>query len=210
MTRTRLRRHPERASFDEKTIDSIFEEALVCHVAFIDDGPVVLPTIFARIDDHLYLHGSPLGRMMRIVGSGSPVAVSVSLIDGLVLDTSAFEHSMNYRSLVVFGNGRVVTDAVEKRRALDAIVDHLIPGRLEHLRPMTQREIDATMVVAIPLAESSVKIRQGPPGCSDEWPVWTGTIPLRQVADLPEGEEPLPDHVVEFVRSRSSRNTSTS
>ena len=211
MERSRIRRHPERASFDRDDVDTILDEALVCHVAFVEDGrPIVMPTAFARADAWLYIHGSPMSRMMRIVGSGDPVAVSMSLLDGLVLATSAFDHSMNYRSLIVFGRGRVVADPNEKRMALDAIVDHLTPGRREHLRPMTEKEMAATMVVAIPLEELSVKIRTGPPGGGDDWPVWTGVIPMAQIAGSPVGEGLVPDHVEAFIRARSEPNTSTS
>ena len=148
--------------------------------------------------------------MMHAIASGDPISVSVSLLDGLVLATTAFEHSMNYRSLVVFARGRVVDDPEEKRAALDAIVDHLVPGRRAHLRPMTDKEVNATMVVAIPLDEASVKIRTGPPGPSPEWPVWTGIIPLGETAGSPIGEVPAPDHVLEFIRSRSNPNASAS
>jgi nitroimidazol reductase NimA-like FMN-containing flavoprotein (pyridoxamine 5'-phosphate oxidase superfamily) len=211
MERTSLRRHPERASFDRKDVDAILDEALICHVAFVDDDqPFAIPTTFGRIDDRLYLHGSPRGRMMRIAGSGAPISISVTLVDGLVLATAAFDHSMNYRSLVVFGHGRIVDDLEEKRNALDAIVDHLVPGRREHLRPMTDKEVAATMVAAIPLDKTSVKIRQGPPGSGGDWPVWRGVIPLAEVAGTPVGDGPAPDHVVELLRSRSEPNTSTS
>jgi len=211
MERTRIRRHPERASLDQNDVDTILDEAMICHVAFVEDGqPVVIPAVFGRAGDWLYIHGSPLGRMMRIVGSGAPISVSVSLVDGLVLATSAFDHSMNYRSLIVFGSGRVVTDPDEKRTALDAIVDHLTPGRREHLRPMTDKEEAATKVVAIPLEEVSVKVRTGPPGRVDDWPVWTGVIPLAQAAGSPVGDGPVPDHVEAFIRARSDPNTSTS
>lgn len=211
MGRTDLRRHPERASHDQADVDAILKEALICHVAFVDDGqPVVLPIAFGRSGDSLYLHGSPRGRMMQTVASGAPISVSVSLLDGLVLATTAFEHSMNYRSLVVFGRGRIVDDPEEKRVALDAIVDHLVPERRAHLRPMTDKEINATMVVAIPLDEVSVKIRTGPPGPSPEWPVWTGVIPLTQIAGAPIGDAAAPDHVIEFIRSLSKPNASAS
>ncbi|MFZ0493958.1 MAG: pyridoxamine 5'-phosphate oxidase family protein [Acidimicrobiia bacterium] len=211
MERTHIRRHPERASFDQDDVDTILDEAMICHVAFVeDDQPILIPAAFARAGDWLYIHGSPLSRMMRTAGSGAPISVSVSLVDGLVLATSAFDHSMNYRSLIVFGRGRIVTDPDEKHRALDAIVDHLTPGRREHLRPMTDKEVAATMVVAIPLEEMSVKVRKGPPGRVDDWPVWTGVIPLAQVAGSPVGDGPVPDHVEEFIRSRSDPKTSMS
>jgi nitroimidazol reductase NimA-like FMN-containing flavoprotein (pyridoxamine 5'-phosphate oxidase superfamily) len=211
MARTDLQQHPERASLDPADVDAILAEALVCHVALIEEGqPFVLPTTFGRIGKWLYLHGSPQSRMVNTVASGAPICVSVSLLDGLVLATTAFSHSMNYRSLVVFGRGRVVDDPKEKRSALDAIVDHLMPGRREHLRPMTDKEVNATMVVAIPLDEVSVKIRSGPPGASAEWPVWTGVVPLSETAGSPVGDRPAPDHVVEFIRSRSNPNASAS
>ncbi|NOY56888.1 MAG: pyridoxamine 5'-phosphate oxidase family protein [Actinobacteria bacterium] len=200
--RTTFQRHPERGTFDPADITALLDEAMICHVGFIDDGPVVIPSTYARVDDRLYLHGSPASRMMKALQSGVDVSISVALLDGLVLEPSAFHHSLNYRSVVVFGKATKVTDPQEKRAALDAIVEHLIPGRLPHLRPMTDQEVGATAVVSIPLNEASLKARSGPPTSVEAWPVWTGVIPTRITADPPESSNPrlaIPTHVAEFV-----------
>lgn len=201
--RTTLHRHPERGSFDPAEITALLDEAMICHVGFMDGGPVVIPSTYARIDDRLYLHGSPASRMMKALRSGSDVSISVALLDGLVLESSAFHQSLNYRSVVVLGTATEVTDPQEKRAALDAIVEHLIPGRLPHLRPMTDQEVGATTVVSIPLREASLKARSGPPTSAEEWPVWTGVIPTRLTAGPPEPSNPrlaIPAHVAEFVQ----------
>ncbi|NIA24960.1 MAG: pyridoxamine 5'-phosphate oxidase family protein [Gammaproteobacteria bacterium] len=200
--RTTLHRHPERGSSDFVEIAALLDEAMICHVGFIDGGPVVIPSTYARDDDRLYLHGSSASRLMKILRSGADVSISVALLDGLVLDSSAFHHSLNYRSVVVFGNATEVTDPREKRAALEAIVEHLIPGRLPHLRPMTDQEVGATVVVSIPLSEASLKARTGPPASTEEWPVWTGVIPTRMTAGPPESSNPqlaIPAHVTEFA-----------
>src|SRR5881275_3081691 len=128
--RTRVRRLPERGNYDPAVIHAILDEALICHVGFVVEGqPVVIPTIHARIGDHLYFHGSPAAGMLRTLRGGVDACVTVTLLDGLVLARSAFHHSMNYRSVVVLGKGREVTDPAEKRRALDALVEHVVPGR---------------------------------------------------------------------------------
>jgi nitroimidazol reductase NimA-like FMN-containing flavoprotein (pyridoxamine 5'-phosphate oxidase superfamily) len=202
MSRTTLQRHPERGLSETDAAYAILDEAFICHVGFVDTGPVVIPTTYTRVGNRLYLHGSPRSRMMNVLRYGSPVSVAVTLLDGLVLETSGFNHSMNYRSVVIFGRAAEVTDPSEKRRVLDAIVEHLIPDRLRHLRPMTDKEVDATMVIAVPLDEVSVKSRQGPPEHHDDWPVWTGVLPLRLTSGAPErfaGEVAEPDHVTRFV-----------
>lgn len=179
--RTTVRRLAERGVYDRTTIDAIIDEALICHVGFVDDGrPFVIPTIHVRIGDTLYLHGSLRSRMLRVVGSGEPVCVSMTLVDGLVLARSRFHHSMNYRSVVVLGRGRVV-DGDEKRRALDAIVEHVVPGRTRDARGPNDKEFAATRVVAIPIDEASAKVRTGGPSDDEDdyaLPIWAGVIPL--------------------------------
>jgi nitroimidazol reductase NimA-like FMN-containing flavoprotein (pyridoxamine 5'-phosphate oxidase superfamily) len=188
--RTRLRRKPERGRYDGDTIRSILDEAIVCHVGFVVDGqPVVIPTAFAVIDDHLYLHGATGNAMLRALGWGaSDACVTVTLLDGLVLSRSAFHHSVNYRSVMVFGRGEAVTDADEKYRAVMAIVDHVVPGRSCDTRPPTPEELRATLVVRIPLAEASAKVRTGPP-IEDDADLalghWAGEVPLSVVAGAP-------------------------
>lgn len=191
--RTRVRRKSERGRYDDDTIRSILAEAIVCHVGFVVDGqPVVIPTAFAVVDDDLYIHGATANAMLRALASGaSDACVTVTLLDGLVLSRSAFHHSVNYRSVVVFGRGEAVTDADEKHRAVMAIVDHVVPGRSCDTRPPTPEELRATLVVRMPLAEASAKVRTGPPIDDDgdlTLPHWAGEVPLTVVRG-----EPVPD-----------------
>lgn len=189
--RTGLRRHPERARDDLALIESILDEALICHVGFVVDGyPAVIPTLHARIGSTLYLHGSPASRMLQAV-PGQEVCVAVTLMDGIVMARSAFNHSMNYRSVVVYGQPRAVTELDEKTSAFRALTEHVAAGRWEHARHPTPSEIAATTVLAVSLDEASAKVRTGPP--IDEegdlgLPVWAGVVPLRT-----EAGEPLPD-----------------
>ncbi|HJZ88537.1 MAG TPA: pyridoxamine 5'-phosphate oxidase family protein [Polyangia bacterium] len=186
---TALVRHPERGSYDRATICAILDEALVCHVGFVfDQKPFVLPTAYARIGDRLYLHGAAASRMLGALATGSPICVTVTLLDGLVLARSVFRHSMNYRSVVILGCARAVTDPVEKQKALEAIVEHVVPGRVADARPPSVQEAKATLVVSLPIDEASAKIRTGPPIDSEEdyaLACWAGVIPLRLVADSP-------------------------
>ncbi|HVF76267.1 MAG TPA: pyridoxamine 5'-phosphate oxidase family protein [Acidimicrobiales bacterium] len=185
--RTTVRRRGARGAYDRATIDAILDEGKVCHVAVADDdGPVVLPTGYVRIGDEVLLHGAAGNHLLRLVGDGRPVCVTVTLLDGLVLAKSAFNHSMNYRSVVAFGRGRVV-EGDEKRAVLDAFVDHIVPGRSAEARPPTQRELDATLVIAVPLNEASAKVRSGGPHDDEAdlaLDVWAGVIPV----SLVEGE----------------------
>lgn len=164
----------------------------MCHVGFVhDDGPVVIPMLHARRDDDLLLHGAPGTRLVRVLRQGTPVCVTVTLVDGIVLARSAFNHSLDYRSVVVFGSAHPVTALDERRAALDALTDRLVPGRRSHLRPMSDTEVRATAVLRIPLAEASAKVRSGPPHDDEEdyhLPIWAGVLPLR----LAPGE-PVPD-----------------
>lgn len=178
--RTEVRRLAERGSYDTATIEAILDEALVCHVGFVHEGhPVVIPTIYARVGAELYLHGSPASRMLR---SGSEVCVTVTIVDGLVVARAAFHNSMNYRSVVIFGVPRVVDDIAEKEQAVEAITNHVIPGRWAEARPMTDKEMKGTLVVALGLDEVSAKVRTGPP-VDDEADygrdIWAGILPLR-------------------------------
>src|SRR5512140_3802086 len=154
--RTRLKRIPKRGAYDRKTINGILDEALICHVGVVVDGqPYVIPTGFARVGEHLYVHGSAASRMLRNLGEGADVCVTVTLLDGLVLARSAFHHSMNYRSVVVLGKARLVTDPVEKINALHAFVDHVAPGRWDEARQPNSKELDGTSVLALTLNEVS-------------------------------------------------------
>jgi nitroimidazol reductase NimA-like FMN-containing flavoprotein (pyridoxamine 5'-phosphate oxidase superfamily) len=179
---TTLRRD-ERGSYDRALVHSILDEALICHVGFTTErGPVVIPTVHARIDDTLYLHGSPATRMLRTLGRGVDVCVTVTLVDGLVLARSAFHHSMNYRSVVVLGTATPVTDLDEKGRVLDAITAQVAGDeRQAQLRPHTEKEIRGTSVLALPLVEVSAKVRTGGPVDEPEdmdLPVFAGVVPV--------------------------------
>ena len=213
-TRTRLRREPARGAYDRATIDAILDEALVCHLGFVDDGqPVVIPTLHARRGNELLVHGSSASRALRLAGAGAPVCVTVTLIDGLVLARSVFEHSVNYRSVVVLGEARLLDDPDEKLGALRALTEQLVPGRWPDVRAPNRKELRATAVLELPIDEASAKIRRGPPGDGDgpdrEWPAWCGEIPLRTVAGPPRPDPgravdaPLPDYVARYRRPGS-------
>jgi hypothetical protein len=188
-TRTRLRRLRERGRHDRTTIHAILDEGFVCHVGFADSrGPVVIPTAYARTGDVLYLHGAAGNAALQALRTGSPVCVTVTLVDGLVLARSAFHHSVNYRSVVVYGTATEVVDPEEKRRALDAVVEHVVPGRGADARPANDLELRVTRVVRIPLDEASAKVRTGGPKDDTEdldLPVWAGEIPLDVRAGAP-------------------------
>lgn len=190
---TRVKRLPERGRYDRDTLDAILDAGFVCHVGHVIDGqPVVTPTAYWREGDHLYFHGSAASRMLRSLGQdGVRCCVTVTHTDGLVLARSAFHHSMNYRSAMIFGTARPVTDDGAKRAALRAFVERLMPGRWDTLRPMTDQEVKATTVLRIGLDEASAKVRTGPPKDDEEdyaLPIWAGVLPLATVAG-----EPVPD-----------------
>ena len=189
---TRLKRLPKRGSFDRETINSILDEGLVCHIGFVVDGkPVVIPTGYARAGDDLVIHGSSASRMMRSLAAGIEVCVTVSIIDGLVLARSAFHHSVNYRSVVVFGRAAVVSDRDEKIEALRLFTEHMVPGRWNDVRWPNEVELKATTVLSVPIAEASAKVRVGGPVDDIEdygLDVWAGVIPV----ELKAGE-PIPD-----------------
>jgi nitroimidazol reductase NimA-like FMN-containing flavoprotein (pyridoxamine 5'-phosphate oxidase superfamily) len=187
--RTRLKRLPARGSYEREVVNRILDEGLVCHVGFVADGsPVVIPTGYGRAGDTLYVHGSAASRMLRTLSGGVRVCVTVTLLDGLVLARSAFHHSMNYRSVVIFGTASAVEDEAEKWEALRAITEHIVPGRWSEVRQPDESELRKTLVLRLPLAEASAKIRTGPP-LDDEpdyqLPVWAGEIPLRLTACAP-------------------------
>ncbi len=194
--RTTLHRRPTRGSHDRDLIHAILDDGLVCHVGFAVDGqPYVLPTTYARIGDRLVLHGSTANRMLRALAAGAPACVTVSLLDGLVLARSAFHHSMNYRSVVVLGQARAVEGREAKREALEAIVEHVAPGRTREARPPTDAEVDGTLVVELPISEASAKVRKGPPVDDPEdlgVACWAGVVPLRLAAGEPEPDEHVP------------------
>ena len=193
--KTTLKRLPERGNFDRQTVYQILDEALVCHVGFAVDGqPFVIPTSYGRIGDTLYIHGSAASRMMRSLKGGIPVCVTVTLIDGLVLARSAFHHSINYRSVVIFGNAELVEDEQGKLAAMAALTEHIVPGRWAEVRPPNAQELKGTTVLAVPLLEVSAKIRIGPPKDDDEdmaLPVWAGVLPLQITTGAPINDPAL-------------------
>lgn len=190
--RTQVRRLPERGAYDRATVHAVLDAAFVCHVGFIADGsPVVIPTAYGRRDDHVYLHGSAASRMLRSLRDGVDVCFTVTVIDGLVLARSVFHHSMNYRSVMVFGRATAVEDREEKLEALQAITENIMRGRWNAARQPSPQELKATLVLALPLDEASAKIRTGPSKDEPEdyaLPIWAGIVPARLAF-----AEPVPD-----------------
>jgi nitroimidazol reductase NimA-like FMN-containing flavoprotein (pyridoxamine 5'-phosphate oxidase superfamily) len=198
--RTEVRRLPERGVYDAAAINTILDEALICHVGFVsDDGyPVVIPTIHARSGATLYLHGSPASRMLRTVKQGADVCVTVTLVDGLVLARSVFHHSMNYRSVVIFGKPREVTDADEKMRAFEVITEHVAHGRWADARHPNDTEFKGTTVLALEIDETSAKARTGPPGddaADYALPIWAGVVPMTTTFGAPIPDPLLADGI---------------
>jgi hypothetical protein len=191
--RTRVVREPQRAVYDREIIYKILDEGLVCHVGFTADGQTfVIPTMYARVDDAIYFHGSAASRMLRAVSAGLNVCVTVTITDGLVLARSVFNHSMNYRSVVALGNAAIVDEAGEKLAALRAFTEKILPGRWNDARQPNEKELKATSILRLPLTEVSGKVRVG--GVEDDaedyaLQVWAGIVPLRLVADAPVRDE---------------------
>jgi nitroimidazol reductase NimA-like FMN-containing flavoprotein (pyridoxamine 5'-phosphate oxidase superfamily) len=207
--RTKVKRHPERGDYQRETIDAILDESLVCHLGFVVDGqPFVIPTIHARDGDTLYIHGSPGSRMLRQAKEGVQICVTATLLDGLVLARSVYNHSMNYRSVVVLGRAREVTDREEKLRAMRRVVEHVVPGRWADARQPNDVEIKGTVILAVPLDEASAKIRSGPPVDDEEdlgLPIWAGVIPMALKPSDPvpaEGTDgPPPPYAARYERA---------
>jgi len=205
-----IKRLPKRGHYDRETIHRILDEALICHVGFADGGqPYVIPINFARVDDTIVLHGAKASRLLKHVEQGQPICVEVTIVDGLVLARSVFHHSVNYRSVVLFGRGRLLTDEQEKLAALEAVTEHLIPGRWKEARLPNQKELNATSVVAIQIDEASAKVRVGPPLDEEEdytLPVWAGVLPLQETPlppvrdELQTEEVMLPEYIERYSR----------
>jgi len=206
--RTRVKRLPKRAAYDRASIDAILDSALVCHVGFTVDGqPYVIPTLHARIGETVYIHGSAASRMLGTAAEGIPICVTVTHIDGLVLARSAFHHSVNYRSVVVLGIATLVIDDETKLAAMRRLIEHVAPGRWDHIRQPNSKELAATSVLSIPIVEASAKIRTGP-AIDDEadytLPIWAGEIPLAISAGAPIADPrvqrtiPIPAHVTGY------------
>ncbi|HZQ18804.1 MAG TPA: pyridoxamine 5'-phosphate oxidase family protein [Terriglobales bacterium] len=211
-TRTRVQRLPHRGVYNRETVNRILDEGFICHVGFVLEGqPFVIPTSYGRDGDVLYIHGSVASRMLRNAGSGIPICVTVTLLDGLVLARSVFNHSMNYRSVVVLGTATPVEDRDEKLAALRTISEHIIAGRWDDARQPNDKELKATKVLRMPINEFSAKVRTGPPKDDEEdyaFPVWTGVLPLSVAVGEPvkdvrllEGLK-IPEYVKNYARSR--------
>lgn len=210
--RNRIRRVPKRGHYDKDTIYRILDEGLVCHVGLVEDGqPVVIPMNYARRGDTVILHGALASRLLKYVQAGHPVCVTVTLLDGLVLARSVYHHSMNYRSAVVFGRGRVIEEEQEKLAALEVLTEHIVPGRWQDARRPNRQELDATTVVSITIESASAKVRTGPPVDDEadyELPVWAGVLPIQQQALMPVNDPrlrtdiPVPPSVSNYRRTR--------
>lgn len=208
--RTRVKRLPKRAVYDRDRVYQILDEGLVCHVGFVVNGqPFVIPTGYGRSGNQLYIHGSAASRMLNTVKDGIDVCATVTLVDALVLARSAFHHSMNYRSAVVFGRARAITDENEKRAALRVITDHIVPGRWNDVREPNAQELKATLVLGLEISEASAKVRTGPPiDDEDDYnlPIWGGVLPLRTVYEPPMDDGRLlenvqpPEYVLNYRR----------
>lgn len=209
--RTTVKRLPKRGNYDRETINAILDEGFICHVGFSVDGqPYVIPTGYARVGDDLYIHGSSASRMLRSLSEGINVCVTVTLIDGLVLARSAFHHSVNYRSVVVLGNAELVSDEDEKNKALEAVTEHIVPGRWADVRWPNEIELKATTVLKLAIDEASAKIRTGGPVDDEEdyaMDVWAGVLPLNLATAEPLADSRLadgsdvPDYVKNYHRS---------
>lgn len=198
--RTKIRRSPQRGHYDQALIYQILDEGLICHIGFVVEGqPFVIPTAYGRVDDRLYIHGAPASRMLRTLQQDVEVCVTVTLLDGLVLARSAYHHSMNYRSVVIFGKATVVETEQEKYEALRAFTEHVMPDRWAEVRIPSRQEMNGTLVLALPLTEASAKMRTGGP-LDDEadyaLPVWAGELPLRLTAGAPISDSRLDAGIV--------------
>ena len=211
--RTRVVREPHRGVYDRAAAYQILDEGFICHVGFVLDGqPFVIPTAYGRVGDNLYIHGSAASRMLRNLDKGISVCVTVTLLEGLVLARSIFNHSMNYRSVVVLGTAVAVLDAKEKLDALESLSEHIVPGRWAESRQPNETELKQTLVMRLPIEEFSAKVRQGPPIDDEQdysFPTWAGVIPLQMVPGAPENDPrldpktPVPVYASAYSRERS-------
>ena len=208
--RTRVVREPQRAVYDRDAVNQILDEALFCHVGFAVDGqPYVIPTSYGRDKDMLYIHGSVASRMLRHLDQGVPVCITVTLLDGLVLARSVFNHSMNYRSVVILGTATLVDDPAEKLAALRAISEHILPHRWDDSRQPNEKELKATSVLRLPITEFSAKVRVGPPIDDAEdyaFPTWAGVIPLELTPGHPIRDERCQQELPAYLKNYARKN----
>lgn len=214
--RNRIRRLPKRGHYERETVYRILDEALICHVGFVENGqPYVIPINFARVGDSIVLHGAKASRLLKHIEAGNPVCVEATIVDGLVLARSVFHHSINYRSVVVFGRGRLLEEQ-EKLEALRAVTEHLVPGRWDEARLPNRKELDSTRVVSIRIDEASAKVRVGPPADDPEdlsRAVWAGLLPLAEMPltpvpdELQAAEIPLPGYISSYSRKREAEES---
>ena len=207
--RTRVVREPDRAVYDREAVNRILDEAFLCHVGFVADGqPFVIPTSYGRDENVLYVHGSAASRMLRNLNQGIPVCITVTLLDGLVLARSIFNHSMNYRSVVILGTATLVGDPEEKLKALRALSEHIIPQRWDDSRRPNEKELKATSILRVPIEEFSAKVRVGP-AIDDEpdysFPTWAGVIPLDTTVGAPIRDERCQHELPEYLRNYSRK-----
>ena len=209
----RINRLPRRGYYDRETIYRILDEALICHVGFVENQqPYVIPINFARLGDAIVLHGAKASRLLKHISAGHPVCLEATLVDGLVLARSIFNHSLNFRSVVLFGTGQPVEADQDKLAVLEAITEHLIPGRWREVRLPNQKELDVTSVVSIQIDQASAKIRSGPPGDNEAdyaLPVWAGVLPLQELPLAPVRDElmaqavAVPGYITKYSRKQS-------
>ena len=208
--KTKVRRVPRRGHYDFDTIAAILDEGLVCQVGFVvNDQPFVIPTAYGRVDERVYIHGAGASRLIKTLRTGVDVCFSVTLLDGLVLARSAYHHSMNYRSVVLFGKAQPVTDESEKLTALKAFTEHVLKGRWDQVRSPSPGELAETCVLSLPIAEASAKVRTGPPIDAEAdyaLPVWAGVLPLTHTVGEPIPDprllpnQPVPDNIATLIR----------
>ncbi len=214
--RTRVVREPQRAVYDRDAVNQILDEALLCHVGFVansnsDFQPFVIPMSYGRDGDVLYIHGSPASRMLRHLEQGVPVCITVTLVDGLVLARSVFNHSMNYRSVIILGTATLVDDPAEKLAALRALSEHILPNRWDDSRQPNEKELKATSVLRLPISEFSAKVRVGPPVDDDEdysFPTWAGVIPLEMTVGAAIRDERCEQELPEYLKNYSRKKNS--
>ncbi len=209
-TLNQVKRIPKRGAYDKETIYNLVDQSVICYVAFVKDGqPLIIPTLHARQGDNILLHGSSASRMMRHLAAGNPVSINITMVDGIVLARSVFHHSMNYRSVVLFGKGQLVPDE-EKMAALQLFTDRIMPGRWDDARQPNAQEMKATTIISIPIESASAKVRVGPPGDDDEdyaLPIWAGVVPITQQIGTPIPDPllrdgiPLPDYIADYVKN---------